>query len=269
MKDKYEMVLTAEYITGPDFRLRTTVEHATASDEQDVLVAVDRAFRSIIDRESSNDERPSASPDAIDYLHSIARKKVVDEMRSHVIEPFTSVSTHVAFDPRDFAVKCGIPDKLLVDIVSCDSKETEVLFVKKTADGEKRSYRKPSFYTNGGPVGKCDPALLNWSAIKDAEDELPDVLETIEPTETASDDEPADFREIVHVNIVSDTKETFDTNGAAKTTETEPTDFRKIASFLRHVAERLENGDADLENAVLAAKKSLDKVISASQTEIS
>lgn len=104
---------------------------------------------------------------------------------------------------------------------------------------------------------------------KDAEDELPDVLETIEPTETASDDEPADFREIVHVNIVSDTKETFDTTGAAKTTETEPTDFRKIASFLRHVAERLENGDADLENAVLAAKKSLDKVISASQTEIS
>lgn len=81
---------------------------------------------------------------------------------------------------------------------------------------------------------------------------------------------------VVYVNGTDDSAETDETaaerlateDNAEKTPETKPSDFDKIASFLHYAAERLENGDADFENAVLAVKKAADSTISANHTTI-
>lgn len=82
----------------------------------------------------------------------------------------------------------------------------------------------------------------------------------------------------VYVNETDGGDETDETNETAerpsskddveKTTETEPVDFAKIASFLAYAAERLENGDADFENAVLAVNKAVDNALSDNHTTI-
>lgn len=298
MKDKYEITIIAVYADDADFRPKTSVEHVTAADERHIPGAVKRAFCTVIDREFGKVDHPTAPSEEVELLQSVARNMVSDKLWLEcVTKPFNSLTTSVTFDKRHFAVKCGVPSKLIVDIENCTS-DKETPHIPKDAgqyadapDDAKRLY---DAYNDMVVCRNCIGSVISldrmrnsiddmmskmsdegWDYIighakdenersalkakrtyfktictkKDSVDELldvlelPDVLETVEPTETTKNDDLPDGCELTKVNVVYDTPETFGTKDALETTASAASDMNAADKLFAAIEDKYMNGN--------------------------